>query len=254
MLRTGLSGKTVLCLTACHNGLPELILHRNLGESYALQDIGQKAVSVLFRLFNMWECAGNALSPDTLHGSDHMTQEAQASAENRRVRTVTCTASISAATHCRLDAFLRQQTVLWNDALEERIDCYRKTGKTTAKKSARNLAVDRRHRRLKVVKPCLSTISRAGGPRALRFQNSLTPGNLVFPDMQRAMERQRRDKARDQGLCVRCGAVHLPHGQEKCSHGSKRFAEQKNMAVCRSEIGVIPNASRAENCVNAPRN
>lgn len=43
---------------------------------------------------------------------------------------MTCTASTSAATHCRLDAFLRQQTVLWNAALEERIDCCRKTGKT----------------------------------------------------------------------------------------------------------------------------
>ena len=42
-----------------------------------------------------------------------MTHEARASAETRRVRTVTCTASISAATHCRLDAFLRQQTKLW---------------------------------------------------------------------------------------------------------------------------------------------
>ena len=59
-----------------------------------------------------------------------MTHEARASAETRRVRTVTCTASVNAATHCRLDAFLRQQTVLWNASLEERIDCYRKTGKT----------------------------------------------------------------------------------------------------------------------------
>ena len=59
-----------------------------------------------------------------------MTREAHPDAGSRRMRTVTCTASISAATHCRLDAFLRQQTVLWNAALEERIDCHRKTGKT----------------------------------------------------------------------------------------------------------------------------
>ena len=59
-----------------------------------------------------------------------MTREAQTDAGSRRMRTVTCTASISAATHCRLDAFLRQQTVLWNAALEERIDCHRKIGKT----------------------------------------------------------------------------------------------------------------------------
>ena len=38
--------------------------------------------------------------------------------------------SISAGTHCRFDAFLCQQTELWNDALEERIECCRKTGET----------------------------------------------------------------------------------------------------------------------------
>ncbi len=59
-----------------------------------------------------------------------MKHEAQAKPEGKRIRTVTLTASISAATHCRLDTFLRQQTELWNAALEERIDCYRKTGKT----------------------------------------------------------------------------------------------------------------------------
>lgn len=59
-----------------------------------------------------------------------MRHEPQPDAGIKRIRTVTLTASISAATHCRLDAFLRQQTVLWNAALEERIDCYRKTGKT----------------------------------------------------------------------------------------------------------------------------
>lgn len=46
------------------------------------------------------------------------------------VRTHTFTASVNAATHCRLDAFLRQQTELWNAALAERIDCYRKTGRS----------------------------------------------------------------------------------------------------------------------------
>ena len=73
-----------------------------------------------------------------------MTREARASAETRRVRTVTCTASVNAATHCRLDAFLRQQTVLWNASLEERIDCYRKTGKTiTAFDQMKSLTVIR---------------------------------------------------------------------------------------------------------------
>ena len=42
-----------------------------------------------------------------------MTREARASAEARRIRMVTCAASVNSATHCRLDAFLRQQTVLW---------------------------------------------------------------------------------------------------------------------------------------------
>ena len=59
-----------------------------------------------------------------------MAHEARDAAWTRRVRTATRTASTSAATHCRLDAFLRQQTTLWNAALEERIDCCRKTGKT----------------------------------------------------------------------------------------------------------------------------
>ena len=92
----------------------------------------------------MRENAGNALSPDALHGSDHMKREARAPAESRRVRTATCTASVTAATHCRLDAFLRQQTVLWNASLEERIDCYRKTGKTiTAFDQMKSLTVIR---------------------------------------------------------------------------------------------------------------
>ena len=73
-----------------------------------------------------------------------MTREARASAEARRIRTVTSTASVSAATHCRLDAFLWQQTTLWNAALEERIDCYRKTGKTiTAFDQMKSLTVIR---------------------------------------------------------------------------------------------------------------
>ncbi len=46
------------------------------------------------------------------------------------MRTVTLTAKVSAATHCRLDAFLHQQTELWNAALAERIDAYQKVGRT----------------------------------------------------------------------------------------------------------------------------
>ena len=46
------------------------------------------------------------------------------------MRTVTLTAKVSAAVHCRHDEFLRQQTALWNAALAERIDCYRKTGRS----------------------------------------------------------------------------------------------------------------------------
>ena len=46
------------------------------------------------------------------------------------LRTFTYTNSVSAATHCRLDAFLRQQSMLWNDVLEERIECHRMTGET----------------------------------------------------------------------------------------------------------------------------
>ena len=106
--------------------------------------IGQTVVAVLFCWYNVRESADNALSPDTLHGSDHMIHEARALSETRRVRTVTCTASVNAATHCRLDAFLRQQTTLWNAAIEERIDCYRKTGKTiTAFDQMKSLTVIR---------------------------------------------------------------------------------------------------------------
>ena len=46
------------------------------------------------------------------------------------LRTFTYTNSVSAATHCRLDAFLRQQSMLWNDVLEERVECHRMTGET----------------------------------------------------------------------------------------------------------------------------
>ena len=74
-----------------------------------------------------------------------MPHEAHPDAGSKRIRTVTCTASISAATHCRLDAFLHQQTVLWNAALEERIDCHRKTGKSiTAFDQMKSLTENRR--------------------------------------------------------------------------------------------------------------
>ncbi len=58
-----------------------------------------------------------------------MTEEPQAEGGRKTVRTRTLTASISAATHCRLDAFMRQQTELWNAGLQERMGCYEKTGK-----------------------------------------------------------------------------------------------------------------------------
>ena len=46
------------------------------------------------------------------------------------IRTVTRTAKVSRPTHIRLDAFLRQQNDLWNGALQERRDCYEKTGRS----------------------------------------------------------------------------------------------------------------------------
>ncbi len=59
-------------------------------------------------------------------------------------RALTRTASLSVSTHRGLDAFLRQQTELWNAALQERIDCYAKTGKTiTAFDQMKSLTVIR---------------------------------------------------------------------------------------------------------------
>ena len=44
-------------------------------------------------------------------------------------RTVSCRAKLSPGSHASLEAFLEEMRHLWNAALEERIDCYRKTGK-----------------------------------------------------------------------------------------------------------------------------
>ena len=49
---------------------------------------------------------------------------------NTTTRTITCTGKLTKAVHKRLDAFLRQQTDLWNGALQERIDAYRKCQKS----------------------------------------------------------------------------------------------------------------------------
>ncbi len=46
------------------------------------------------------------------------------------IRTNWHKAKLTAQVHRNLDAFLNQQTQLWNDALEERIVCCRKTGKS----------------------------------------------------------------------------------------------------------------------------
>ena len=46
------------------------------------------------------------------------------------IRTIVKTAKVSRPTHVRLDAFLRQQTDLYNAGLQERIDCYGKTGQS----------------------------------------------------------------------------------------------------------------------------
>ncbi|MYD76253.1 MAG: IS200/IS605 family element transposase accessory protein TnpB [Gammaproteobacteria bacterium] len=46
------------------------------------------------------------------------------------IRTIVKTAKVSRSTHVCLDAFLRQQTDLYNAGLQERIDCYEKTGKS----------------------------------------------------------------------------------------------------------------------------
>ena len=44
------------------------------------------------------------------------------------MRTYTYKAKLSSQTHKNLDEFLEQQRQLWNGALEERIDGYKKTG------------------------------------------------------------------------------------------------------------------------------
>ncbi len=46
------------------------------------------------------------------------------------MRTYTYRAQLSRASHMRLNEFLEQQRLLYNGALQERIDCYRKTGRT----------------------------------------------------------------------------------------------------------------------------
>ena len=46
------------------------------------------------------------------------------------IRTVFKTEKVSHPTHVCLEAFLRQQTELYNAGLQERIDCYGKTGKS----------------------------------------------------------------------------------------------------------------------------
>ena len=45
-------------------------------------------------------------------------------------RTVSFRAKLSRGSHASLEAFLEEMRHLWNAALEERIDCYRKTGKS----------------------------------------------------------------------------------------------------------------------------
>ena len=45
------------------------------------------------------------------------------------IRTISKTAKIKPAVHDKLNAFLEQQRQLWNAALQERRDCYEKTGK-----------------------------------------------------------------------------------------------------------------------------
>ncbi len=46
------------------------------------------------------------------------------------MRTYTYQAKLSRASHAHLQEFLEQQRLLYNGALQERIDCYRKTGRT----------------------------------------------------------------------------------------------------------------------------
>ncbi|MXZ80498.1 MAG: hypothetical protein F4Z15_03835 [Gammaproteobacteria bacterium] len=46
------------------------------------------------------------------------------------IRTIVKIAKLNASTHKKLDAFLRQQTELYNAGLQERMDCYKKTGET----------------------------------------------------------------------------------------------------------------------------
>ena len=49
------------------------------------------------------------------------------------MRTFSYAVKLSAATHKNLDRFLEQQRILYNAALQERIDCYQKTGKSISR-------------------------------------------------------------------------------------------------------------------------
>ena len=49
------------------------------------------------------------------------------------MRTFSYAVKLSASMHKNLDRFLEQQRILYNAALQERIDCYQKTGKSISR-------------------------------------------------------------------------------------------------------------------------
>ena len=127
------------------------------------------------------------------------------------MRTVTLTAKVSAATYCRLDAFLRQQTELWNAALAERIDAYRLAGKTLTAydqyKSLTAIRADEERFRQFPVASQRSALRRLDRAFAAFFRRVKAGGAPGFP----------RFKGRNRGIrsfdipspVIRDGALHV---------------------------------------------
>ena len=108
-------------------------------------------------------------------------------------RTHTYTAKLSPAVHARLTAFLEQQRLLYNAALEERISAYRKAGKSLSlydqNKSLTDLRKDTEFSQygLKCQRSCLFTLDRAFKSFFRRLKTGQKPGFPRFKSKDRGM-------------------------------------------------------------------
>ena len=108
-------------------------------------------------------------------------------------RTYTYTAKLSAAVHARLAAFLEQQRLLYNAALEERIGAYRKAGVSVSlydqNKSVTLLREDAEFSQydLKCQRSALFTLDRAFKSFFRRVKAGQKPGFPRFKSKDRGM-------------------------------------------------------------------